>query len=378
VRFSLQVKWVSPDNQTFTDDKVRITREYDGYGRLGDLKIHFDNSIRYMLQINYDQTGRVHQWRRLIGQTDTQAVEYIYDIDSHLTDVLVEGQTMWAYAYDPNGNIKKITENGKTRHLDFDVGDKITLFGELQYKYDDDGLTAQRGMDHVDFNSLGQLTTVSRDGGAVRFTFEYNVDGRLTVQRDQWGHIMQYFYGHPQKPHLVTHTFNHTNGEASVYIYDDRDAILAMQRSGKTYYIASDPNGTPLVIFDERGYVVKQCSYTPLGLRLLDSKPNFDLPFGFQGAIYNDLVQLAFMGKRGVYDVHLGRFLSPDYAGAFDKLETVVEDPESLNLYQYRTIVNRHLRHLQNPRLGKCYMSAMYMSCFPFLGCIVVLVVRTK
>ena len=349
---NLQVNWVTPDNQTFSDGFVRITREYDGYRRLADVKIHFDNSIRFMLQINYDQTGHVHQWRRRIGQTDSQAIEYIYDIDSHLTDVLVEGQTVWTYAYDPNGNIKKITENGKTRHMDFDVGDKITMFGELAYKYDDDGLTAQRGMDHVAFNSLGQLTTVSRAGGMVKFTFHYSVDGRLSVQRDQWGRVMQYFYGNPQDPALVTHTYNHTTGEASVFFYDMSGTLIAMQRSGKTYYIATDPNHTPLVVFDERGYVVKQCSYTPLGLRILDSNPNFDLPFGFQGAVYNDLVQLSFIDRR-VYDAHLGRFLAPDYTRAFEKLKVVVEDPEVLNLYQYRSVVNLHLSDLQHPRMGK-------------------------
>ncbi|XP_070197746.1 teneurin-m-like isoform X2 [Littorina saxatilis] len=347
---NLKVTWLTPDNQTFSDGFVRVTREFDGYGRLTDVKIHFDSSTRFMLQINYDQTGRVHQWRRRIGQTDSQAVEYIYDIDSHLTEVLVEGQTMWAYAYDPNGNIKKITENGKTRHMEFDVGDKITVFGELSYKYDDDGLTAQRGLDHVAFNSIGHLTTVSRAGGAVKFTFQYNVDGRLSVQRDQWGNVIQFFYGNPQDTALVTHTYNHTMGEATVYLYDTQRTLIAMQRSGKTYYIATDPNHTPLVVFDERGYVVKQCSYTPLGLRILDSNPNFDLPFGFQGAVYNDMVKLSFMDRR-VYDTRLGRFLAPDYVGAFEKLKEVVEDPEVLNLYQYRTVVNLHLKELQKPRM---------------------------
>ncbi|XP_076467550.1 teneurin-3-like isoform X4 [Babylonia areolata] len=346
----LTISWQSPDNQTFSNGFVLITREYDGYRRLADVKIRFGKSVRFMLQINYDQTGRVHQWRRRIGQTDSQAVEYQYDIDSHLTAVLVEGQTVWTYAYDPNGNIKKITENGKTRHMEFDVGDKITMFGELMYKYDDDGLTAQRGLDHVAFNSRGQLTTVSRAGGEVEFTFQHTVEGRLALQRDNQGHTMQYFYGNPQVPAQVTHTYNHTTKEASVFFYDTSGSLIAMQRSGKTYYIATDPSRTPLVVFDERGYVVKQCSYTPLGLRILDSNTNFDLPFGFQGAVYNDVVQLAFMDQR-VYDPYLGRFLAPDYDGAFDKLKVVVEDPEVLNLYQYRSLVNLHLPELQHPRM---------------------------
>ena len=150
-------------------------------------------------------------------------------------------------------------------------------------------------------------------------------------------------------------------GDATVYLYDSKDTLIGLQRMGKTYYIASDPNGTPLALFDNRGYVVKQCKYTPLGLRFYDSSPNFDLPFGFQGRLYIDAVQLSFFDRR-VYDAHLGRFLTPDYDGAFEKLKIVLEDPESLNLYQYKSVINRHLYDLHHPSMGKKDLCFIYFS----------------
>ena len=112
--------------------------------------------------------------------------------------VLTEGVTTWAYAYDPNGNIKKIVENGRARHLEFDVGDRVTQYGDLSYKYDDDGLTAQRGRDNVAFNSLGQLTSLTRAFPRSALAFRYSVTGRLATVTTSGGGVTQFFYGDPQ------------------------------------------------------------------------------------------------------------------------------------------------------------------------------------
>ena len=356
------VHYTSPDKFTFTDGALRITRDYDGYGRLADIRIFFGRSVVFKLQINYDQSGRIHQWRRRIGQSNSKAIEYIYDIDGHLTDVLVEGQTTWSYAYDPNGNIKKITENDKICHLTFDVGDKVLQVGEKVYKYDVDGMTILRGNDHTIFNSFGQLTTVISNGGRTIFKFMYNTHGDLTVQRDESGNITQYFYGNPNFPSRITHTYNHITGEASLIHYDANGVMIGMQRSDRTYYIASDPSETPLVIFDDGGHVVKERGYSPLGQCIFDSNPNFSFPFGFQGGVYVPQLQISFLNGR-VYDTHIGRFLQPDYAGSFKKLSHVLDDPESVNLYRHRNMVNLRLQFFQRRPLFGILIFLSFFHC---------------
>lgn len=211
-------------------------------------------------------------------------MEYIYDIDGNVVEVLLEGRSTWRYGYDANSNMNKISEDGKTWDLEFDVGDRVTTFAELRYKFDEDGFMAQRGYEHVHFNSRGQVVSVSRKG-EFKFAYYYDPQGRLVVQRDQYGRILQFFYANPQQAQRVTHTFNHTTGEVSQYLYDDHGRLLALERRGALYYVATDPIGSPLVVFDADGYVVKQLGFNPLGLLLFDSNTNFELCFGFQGQV---------------------------------------------------------------------------------------------
>ncbi|KAK6173150.1 hypothetical protein SNE40_016661 [Patella caerulea] len=343
------IDWPSQERQVLTNADFKTTREYDNYGRLQEIKMEFAGNIRYMLHINYDHMNLVHQWRRRIGQTDSMAMEYIYDIDSNMVDVLVEGKSAWKYGYDANGNINKITDVGITKEMEFDVGDRITRFGELRYKFDEDGFMAQRGFEHLSFNSLGQLTTISHTR-QHKFSYFYDPQGRLAVQRDQFGKVMQYFYANVLSPQQITHTYNHTSGEMTQYFFDTQGHLVAMERKSNTYYIASDPNGSPLVVFDSRGFVVKQCGYNPLGLQESDSNPNFELSFGFQSLLYNPVTQIAMKNKRP-YDTLTGHWLSPDYQHVFKKLDTVISEPEILNAYQNRHLLNTHLKSHQYPRL---------------------------
>ncbi|XP_071087575.1 teneurin-m-like isoform X3 [Haliotis cracherodii] len=345
---TIDIKWAAQDKEVLNIGSINIIREYDSYGRMRDIQFKFAENVRFTLQINYDQLNRIHQWRRRIGQTDQKAIEYIYDIDNNMKDVLLEGQSAWQYGYDANGNIFKITEHKKIKDLEFDVGDRIEKFGEMWYKFDKDGFMAQRGKEHLLFDSLSNLISVSKRD-KYRFSYYYDSEGRLSVQKDMYGRTVQFFYSNIQDSKQVTHTYNHTSGEVTLYLYDRDQRLLAMERNNKVYYIASDPNGSPLVVFDDQGYTIKQCSYTPLGLLEQDTNPNFELVFGFQGAIYNPVTLLAHFPKR-VYDTQIGRWLSPDYAGMFDKLEDVISLPEILNLYQFRNFINLHMAKEKLPR----------------------------
>ncbi|CAG5114545.1 unnamed protein product, partial [Candidula unifasciata] len=346
----INVEWLTEAKQLFRDGHIIMTREFDGYGRLMDVTVKFSGEVKFDLHIDYDKIGRVHEWKRKVDKLKEVAVEYIYDVDSHVTDVLLQGKTAWEFGYDADGNIHKITSQGTTRHMEFDVGDKITMMGGVSYKFDSDGLMAQRGLDHVTFNSAGQLISVSRHG-LFKFSYFYDALGRLSVQRDRYGRILQFFYGDMRTKNTITYVYNHTTGELTQYLRDTEGTLVGLQRSGRLYYIVVDPTQSPIVVFDKDGNIVKHVTYNPLGVKESDSDPDFDLAFGFQGGLYNPVTQLVHFADR-VYDANLGRFLTPDYANVFKKLKTVAEDPEILNLYGHRFLVNSHLQNQQYPRMS--------------------------
>lgn len=328
------------DREMVHDKYVKFLKEYDNYGRLKDVQLKFDDKIQFMLQIDYDTANRVHQWRLKVGQTDSRVYEYHYDIDNNIIDVLLEGHPSWKYKYDANSNIVKITEGGRTSGLSFDAGDRISRFGEKRYKFDKDGFMVQRGDQFLQYNSMGQLMSVSKIQ-LHKVLFYYDADGRLVAFKDSIGNVMQYFYADVQKSWRVTHTYNHTTRDLTQYHYDAAGKLLALERKGSIYYIATDPDGTPLVVFDTRGYLVKQLHFNPLGLLQKDSNPDFEMAFGFQGGIFNQVANLIHFKAR-VYDPEIGRWLSPDYHKFLSSIEATLESPKLMNMYQFQDLANLH------------------------------------
>ena len=85
----------------------------------------------------------------------------------------------------------------------------------------------------------------------------------------------------------------------TVYYYDDFGALYALELGGVRYYVASDHLGTPKVIKDNTGVIVRQLEYNPCGVKINDSSDtSFDLPVGFAGWIPDDATGLVRFGFR--------------------------------------------------------------------------------
>ena len=346
----LKFHWPLADREKIFDKHIVISRAFDLYGRLESVQYLFRDNVRFTLNIKYDETNRISSWGRMIGQTDACQFQYGYDIDGNMIEVLQDGETRWKYGYDNNGNVNKITENRISQIMEYDIGDRIKTAGKRRYKFDPDGFMIQRHDEDILFNSNGQLLSVSNSGN-YKFTYYYDHIGRLTVQRDRLGNIMQYFYGDIAQQHLVTHTYNHSNLEMTQYFYDSKGKLIAFERQDRLSYIAIDPMGSPIVIFDENGLIIKQIGYDPLGKVISDSNPNYEFSFGFQGGIYNPTTKLAHYGRL-VYDTMIGHYINPDYRGMLRKLQFLTEDPIMMNNYQHRYLVNTHLRDRKFPTMG--------------------------
>ena len=73
-------------------------------------------------------------------------------------------------------------------------------------------------------------------------------------------------------------------GVLTVLYHDAEGLLFAMERGGSTYYVATDQVGTPQVVADAAGAVLKVLDYDSFGVLITDSNPGFDLPIGFAGA----------------------------------------------------------------------------------------------
>jgi RHS repeat-associated protein len=221
----------------------------------------------------------------------------------------------------------------------------------MRYKFDLDGFMLQRHDEDLLFNSLGQMVSIT-NSGLFKFSFHYDHLSRIVSQGDRLGNIMQYFYADVSRKHLVTHSYNHSNLEMTQYFYDSKGKLIAFERQNKLNYIATDPMGSPIVIFDENGLIIKQIVYDPLGKIVSDSNPNYEFSFGFQGGIFNPTTKLVHYGKR-VYDTMIGRYVNPDYNAMLRNLQFLMEDPLMMNNYHHRFLVNTHLQDRKFPTLGK-------------------------
>ena len=101
------------------------------------------------------------------------------------------------------------------------------------------------------------------------------------------------------------------NGKVTTYYYDDDDALHGFVRDGSRYAVGADQVGTPRVVTDATGTIVKSVERDAWGRVTSDSAPGFELPIGFAGGIEDPDTKLVRFGLRD-YDPAAGRFTARD------------------------------------------------------------------
>ena len=110
-------------------------------------------------------------------------------------------------------------------------------------------------------------------------------------------------------------------------VYDGEDALkwrfeyadgrmpLAMtDGSGTRYHLAYDQAGTLRAVFDANGAPVKVIEYDTFGNVITDTAPDFEVPFGFAGGLFDRDTGLVRFGHRD-YDPDTGRWTAKDPIG---------------------------------------------------------------
>jgi RHS repeat-associated protein len=99
----------------------------------------------------------------------------------------------------------------------------------------------------------------------------------------------------------------------TTYFYDEYGHLHALERGGVRYRVGTDQIGTPRVVVDADGTIVKRVDRDTWGRVLSDSAPAFSLPIGFAGGIEDPDTGLVRFGLRD-YDPETGRFTARDPA----------------------------------------------------------------
>ena len=262
-----------------------------------------------------------------------QTYDYTYDADSHLSQVRRQGVIVERYTYDANRNrLSRQLGGNPAETASYDGQDRLLQQGAVAHQFNADGFLTQRGSDTFQYGTTGELLLAVVGGQTVTYAY----DGlRRRVSRTDTAGTTQYLYGNPDNALQISNTRNPA-GLLTTYYYDDGKRLFALQRSGTRYYVATDQLGSPRVITDPAGALVKVVEYDSFGNITQDSNPAFALPIGFAGGVADGTTGFVRFGLRD-YDPIVGRWTARDPA---------VFNSRQANLYAY---VNNNPVNLIDP-----------------------------
>lgn len=338
-------------NESLIGDGVALfVRRYDSTKRqIRHASLAIADKEVFRVDYNFNQLGMLMQTRifmRHLGANKIRLQNFTYDNDGQLIEV--QGREQWRFMYDFNGNLVTFLYLGNRIDIEYDSADRIKNFGKGQhnsaqsgtspYVTDSRGFVVKRGEERLTYNNLGQLISVSRPN-RYELNNVYDHKNRLVIRRDHQNNVTQFFYGNPQKPNLVTHSFNNADGRVLSLIYDDFDDTLIMLRvNNENFYVACDQTKSPLLVLDHRGQVIKELHRSPYGHILFDSNPTFYLPVDFQGGILDPLTNLIQFSNGRVYDTLTGLWLTPN-------VDSVLKQ----NLFEYPKVIYTYHFAQNNP-----------------------------
>jgi len=240
---------------------------------------------------------------------------------NRLTQVSLNGMQTEAYQYDANGNrvLSTSTQLGViNQNANYNNGDQLQAAGNQTYRYDSNG-------------RLKTKTRTTDDGAIITTTYQYSSDGRLLkvttpektieyrhnalgnrVAKLVNGQVVEKYLW--QNKTTLLATFDANGNLKKRFEYTLGHAPTAFTQDGEKYFILTDQIGSPRIITDSIGNIVKEITYDSYGNILNDSNESFELPFGFAGGMHDKDTGLIRFGYRD-YDPETGRWTARDPIG---------------------------------------------------------------
>ncbi|MEM7706890.1 MAG: RHS repeat-associated core domain-containing protein [Pseudomonadota bacterium] len=292
----------APDR--YFDGTAEITFEFDGAQRIVRRTHTVAGNVIYDLTQSFDSvSGRLSEKTETVNGVE-QTRSYQFNRDGELTTVTENAIQSEIYTYDFNAN--RTGANGL--EATFDDADRLQSQGSRSYSYDVNGRLSQRDNVQFSYSSRGELLDVTLSGGQ---SIEYSYDGmgRQVARSDADGTTI-YLYGDADNPFQLSASRN-PGGLLTEYWYDEADLLIGLRQGTEVFYVASDPVGSPRVIVDSTGTLVRDISYDSFGRIVSDSNPAFPMVLGFAGGVADPATGLVRFGFRD-YDPEIGRWTSAD------------------------------------------------------------------
>lgn len=290
-----------------SDENLRIRYDYDDLRRLASRTVSVQGSALGMTTFSYDKRGRLVGKSEVNG-LDLVSIGYSYDANGQLLQVSRNGQVVEQYSYDANGNrLSRSVAGTPPVTASYDAQDRLTQLGDVTYHFDGDGFLTRRGADTFVYGVRGELLQAVVPGQTIRYS--YDALNRRVARTSASG-SRHFFYSDLTNPYRVT-AVRDEGGVVSWLFYDEGGLLISLERQGSRFYVVTDQAGTPQLVTDSNGGVVKRLAWDSFGRLLSDSAPGFDLPIGFAGGLADGESGLVYFNWRD-YDPAAGRWTARD------------------------------------------------------------------
>jgi RHS repeat-associated protein len=323
--------------------------DYDSQGRIRHIQYGNGTSTDYA----YGQDLRLARIRTMIGGTDLQDLNYIFDKNGNvitLTDNLRNNIRAFGYdeldrltsaqnipdgmgtsdhnfQYDSIGNMTYKSDAGFMLYGVNAGPHAVTSAGSYSYQYDANGNMTSGKNKTLEYDVENRIIRITQsdavtsfmydgDGGRVRVSRTANNETRTTTYI---GSLFEIQASDSGQQATVKHIFAGSTRVASV-------EKQAGSTEALTRYYHGDHLGSSSIITDQDGQQVQYLEYAPYGTVTRNEGADV-AAYKFTGKEL-DSTGLYFYSAR-YYDPEIGRFVTPD---------TIVQspyDPQSLNRYSY-------------------------------------------
>jgi RHS repeat-associated protein len=320
---------------SLTGGQLSLSRTFSGYGEMDAEDLSVAGLPIRSWNLTRDHRGKITRKNETVGGISSEYT-YAYDSAGRLLSVTRDGSVVEEYAYGANGT--RISERNTLRGIpqrtmSYSEEDHLLTAGETSYQYDLDGFLTTRTqgaqVTQYDYSSWGELLGVTLPDGR---TIEYIHDplGRRIAKRIDGIVTEKYLW---QGITRLLALYDGSDNLIMRFQYADSRMPVAMTKGSSTYYIAYDQVGSPELVTDSTGTVVKRMDYDSFGNLLHDSNPAFKIPLGFAGGLFDPDTGLVRFGFRD-YDPDVGHWSAKDpiffQGGDIDLYGYVQNDPVNM------------------------------------------------